>query len=143
MEMTNSGQIAERLFYFTSDGVEDLSKPDMSQIINAVKSLDGIDIDTVSVTLCNGDSMDIGGGKDDQYKCHARTCGSFYDMVNPDTLCDAKDTVMIMMNQEGNSFPRCCIVSREMVLLAIETFCSSGVLDSRLAWDNTLEYEPL
>gem|GEM_PF-5491417 len=87
--------------------------------------------------------MDIGGGKDNKYKCHARTNGGLYDLINPKIPCGMRDTVGIMMNQEGNSFPKCCIVSLDLVLMAIETFGSSGLMDPRLTWDNTLEYEPL
>ncbi len=53
------------------------------------------------------------------------------------------DTVGIQMNEETNTFPRCCIVPLDMVKIAVECFYVSGELDSRLNWDNTLVYEPL
>jgi hypothetical protein len=139
----SSGSLVLRLFHFSHDGVVDVERPPLEQVIDAVTALDGGEMDTVSVTLDNGDSMDVGGGKDDQYKCHARTRGSFYDLVNPLLPQDMGDTVMIMMNQEGNSFPRCCIVSREMVMVAIECFCTRGELASSLTWTDKLEFEPL
>jgi Immunity protein Imm1 len=141
MEMNNP--MIVRLFHFTHDGVVDIADPPLSKVIDAIRALNGVENDTLSVTLRNGDTMDVGGGKDDQYKCHARTRGSFYDLVNPLVPLDMTDTVTIMMNQEANSFPRCCIVSSEMVMVAIESFCTKGELSSNLTWDNTLDYEPL
>lgn len=134
---------AIRLFHFVGDGVVEIDDPPLSKVFDAIKALDGIEIDTVSVTLRNGDSMDVGGGKNDQYKCHARTKGSFYDLVNPQLPRDTTDTVAIMMAQEVSTYPRCCIVSCEMVLAAVECFCTRGELSLSLTWDNTLEYEPL
>ena len=87
--------------------------------------------------------MDIGGGANNRYKCHARTKGSFYDLVNPGVSRKSKHSVSIMMDQETNTFPACCIVTLEMVLLAVECFCTTGILSNELTWDNTLRYEPL
>jgi hypothetical protein len=143
MEMTNESPMIIRLFHFVHGGVVEIDDPPLAKVIDAIKALDGVDIDTVSVTLRNGDSMDVGGGKDGQYKCHARTKGSFYHLVDPRLPRDMNDTVTIMMDQETSYFPRCCIVSREMVMVAIECFCTSGELSPNLTWDNTLEFEPL
>lgn len=141
--MTNDICLAVRLFYFTAEKTMDVDNPAMSQILNAVVDLDGDDIDTVSVTLSNGASMDVGGGRGGKYKCHARTNGGFYDLIDPRIPYASHNPVPIMMNQEVNMFPACCIVSLDMVLMAIETFCLTGLMDSRLTWDDTLEYEPL
>jgi hypothetical protein len=135
--------LALRLFHFVEGGVAEIDDPSLCKVLDAIKALDGIDIDTASVTLRNGDSMDIGGGKDGQYKCHARTKNSFYDLVNPNCRRDVSDTVLIMMDNEVSRYPRCCIVSLDMVMVAVECFCTSGELSPSLAWDNTLEYEPL
>jgi hypothetical protein len=135
--------LASRLFYFVKDGVEEVDDPPLCKVVDAIKRLDGIDIDTVSVTLHNGDSMDIGGGKDNQYKCHARTKNSFYDLVNPNCQRDIRDTISIMMCNELSKYPKCCIVSFDMAMVAAECFCTSGELSPTLTWDNTLEYEPL
>jgi Immunity protein Imm1 len=141
--MSNESPMVIWLFHFADDAAAEIDDPTLSQVIEAVNALNGVDIDTVSVKLRNGDSMDVGGGKDDQYKCHARTMGSYYEMLNPQVPRDMSDTVTIMMDQEGCSYPRCCVVSREMVRTAVECFCKSGELNSTLTWDNTLEYEPL
>jgi hypothetical protein len=138
-----AGSLIIRLLHFTPDGVMDVEDPPLSRVIDAIKALDGVNIDTVSVTLRNGDSMDVGGGKDDQYKCHARTRGNFHHLINPPVPQDMTDTVVIMMDQEASSFPMCCIVSLEVVMVAIECFCTNGSLSSSLAWVTNLEFEPL
>ena len=111
--------------------------------MHAVGSLDGRDTDTVSLNLGNGDSMDIGGGADGMYKCHARTMSSFYDLLNPLVQQDMSDTMDVQMNDESNTFPRCTIVSLDMAKSAVECFCVNGDLHAQLHWDNSLEYEPL
>lgn len=132
-----------RLFYFTEDDVTEIEGPPLPKILDAVRSLDGIDIDTLSITLRSGDSMDVGGGKDNQYKCHARIRNDFYDLVNPDFSQELNEMVSIMMNEEVNTYPKYCIVTLDMVLQAIEYFSTYGQLSNDLTWDNTLDYEPL
>lgn len=141
--MSSKPSLVARLFYFVEGGIEEIDDPPLCKVVDAVKKLDGVDIDTVSVTLRNGDSMSIGGGKDNQYKCHARTKNDLYDMVNPSCQCDANDIVWIMMNNEANKFPRCCVVPLDSVIDAVECFCATGELSQSVSWDNTLEYEPL
>jgi hypothetical protein len=142
MEMSVRSNVI-RLFYFTQNGVADVEHPTFDEVVHAVVGLDGDKLDTVSVTLENGDSMDVGGGNGDQYKCHARVQGDFYDLVNPRIAQNMRDTVSIMMNQEGNLFPNCCIVSRDVVLAAIEVFCEKGELANSLTWTSELDYVPL
>jgi len=141
--MTTNNTHVTRLFYLAKDGAVYVDDPSLTEVLDALMALDGHDVDTLSITLSNGDSMDVGGGDHDQYKCHAITKGDFYDLVNPLIPKDMADAVDIQMNDETNTFPRCSIASLEMVKSAVECFCRNGGLSSQLNWDNTLEYEPL
>src|SRR5262245_49164475 len=100
------------LFYLTKDGAVHIDAPSLTDVINAAMTLDGRDVDTLSVTLSNGDSMDVGGGSNGQYKCHARVMDSFFDLVDPLASRDMLDRVDLHMNDEINTFPRCTIVSQ-------------------------------
>ena len=131
------------LFFLAEDGPVYIDDPSLATVLDALGSLDGHDTDTLSVTLSNGDSMDVGGGADDHYKCHARTKNSFYHLVDPMIPKDMNETVEIHMDDEISTFPRCSIVSLEIVKIAVECFCVNGELSSKLQWDNTLKYDPI
>jgi hypothetical protein len=132
-----------RLAFLTESGAQYVDNPSLARVLDVLASMDGEDSDTLSITLSNGDSMDVGGGANGMYKCHARTLSSFYDLLCPALQKDLSDTVDIQMDDEINSFPRCTVVSLDMVRIAVECFCVNGDLNASLLWDNTLDYEPL
>ena len=140
MKMTKTHVI--RMFYRKQDGV-DIDDPSLTEVMNAVMALDGHDSDSMSVTLGNGDSMDIGGGAANQYKCHARTKNSFFHLVDSAVPKEMANKVKIQMDEEITTYPDCCIVSLDMVKTAVEFFCVNGELSPDLSWDNTLAFEPL
>jgi hypothetical protein len=143
VDMTNTPTLVRRLFYFTTDEQIYIDDPPLNRVIEEIEALNGDDIDTVGIKLNTLNSMAVGGGKEGQYKCHATMKGVLYDLLDPQLPRQVNDKVEIMMDQEISSYPRCCIVSREMVMEAIKCFCTTGELSSNLTWDNTLEYEPL
>lgn len=141
--------LVSRLVHFVKGSAPDvpevkrINDPTLPTVLDAIKALDGMEIDTFSVILRNGDRLAVGGGKCDQYKCHATTNNSLYDLIAPNCPKDTKDTVSISMDNEESTYPRCCIVSLEMVMAAVQCFCTTGVLSPQFTWDSTLEYEPL
>lgn len=141
--MTHNDTHVKTLSYLTTDGAVYVDDPSLTQVFNALDIMDGQEIDTLSITLGNGDTLDVGGGNCDQYKCHARTKGNFYHLVNANIPRDMEDTMDIQMNEETNTFPICSIVSLQDVKTAIECFCLNGELSSAVSWNNTLEYDPL
>ncbi len=134
--------LVSQLFRLTKDGAEYLDDPSLSTVFQALSTLDGIDTDTASITLHNGDSMDVGGG-DGRYVCHARTNKRFLHLVNVNCELDATDLVTIMMSEEATTYPRSYIVPFEIVKVAVECFCSTGALSTELPWDDTLRFDPL
>ena len=143
MTNDNDAIFIDRLFYFTETDTEEIDNPSLSQITNAINLLDGVSIDTVSIGLSNGNSMDIGGGKDNQYICYIRTSSTLYNLIDPAISVDSNNVVMIMMNEEANSFPQCCVVNQEMVITAVHYFTRTGECHPDLHWDNALDFEPL
>ena len=130
------------MFYLTKDGGVDIDDPSLIEMMNAVMALEGHNSDLMSITLSNGDSMDIGGGAANQYKCHARTKKSFFHLVDPAIPKDVANKVKIEMGDDIATYPRCCIVSLDMVKTAVEHFCENGELSPDLSWENTLRFEP-
>ncbi len=143
MPMTDNHCIVTRLYYFEEDEAVDVDDPPLSEVLTALRTLDGMEFDTFMIMLINGDSMSVGGGKNDRYKCHARTKGSFFDLVNPTCPMDEDDTESIMMDQELTGYPKCLIVSFDMIINAVHCFATSGQLNPNLKWDDTFKYEPM
>ena len=144
--VTDSAHLASSLFHFVENGVANIDDPPLSVVKEAIRALDGDEINTVSIGLRNGDSMEIGGGKQGRYVCYTRIKKShpcyLYHLVNPDCPRDMKDLVHINMGDgESWTYPRCTIVSLETVLIAAECFCISGEMSPSLAWDNKLNFE--
>lgn len=130
------------LFRILEDGALETDNPPFSMVKDAINALDGNEINTVSLKLRNDDSMDIGGGKANQYKCHVRTKNGFYHLLNPNCQRDMNDTVPIVMGDgEEWNYPKCTIVSLETVMIAVECFCTTGELSPNLTWDKTLDFK--
>lgn len=140
--MTDKSCIVSVLFFFDEGEAVYVDNPALSTVLAALRTLDGNELDTFFIQLKNGDMLEVGGGDDDRYKCHATTSDNYFDLVKPSSPRDPSDTVMINMCQEGWHYPRCLIVSLEVVIEAIKYFATSGKLNPKLKWDNTLEYEP-
>lgn len=134
--------LVSRLFRLTDNGAEYDEEPALSTVLQALSALNGVDRDVISVTLHNGDSMDIGGG-DGRYVCHARTHNRFLHLLNPGCPLDETDLVSIMMCDETTTYPRCYIAPWELVRIAVECFCVTGTLSPTMTWDDTLTFDPL
>ena len=131
------------LFYLTDVEAVNVKDPTLAQVLDVLLAMDGQDADSMSVKLNTGDSMDVEGGLDGQYKCHARTRAGFFHLVNPSTPKDMSDMVYLQTGGEGTEFPRCCIISLSCARAAVECFCATGDLNPKLGWDNTLDFDPL
>jgi hypothetical protein len=123
-------------------GMLDVDNPSLENVLKVLDEMDGHEFDSVFIMLSNGDSMEAGGGSNNQYKCNARTDG-FYDLINPNIPKDMSDTMNLQVADEINTFPKCTIVTLKEVKNAFEYFYACGGLNPDLSWDNTLEYEPL
>ncbi len=141
--MSENYNLIDTLFCLLESGRLEINNPPLSRVMDAIRALNGVTVDTVGINLRYGDSMDIGGGKMDQYKCHVSTRNGIYDLINPNVPKDTNDCVPIMFNDEVHAYPRCTIVSFETVMIAVQCFCTSGELSPNLTWDSTLDYAPL
>jgi hypothetical protein len=127
------------------NGQQCVNNPALSEIVDVLMAMDGKERDSLFVAIRSGRAITVGGGTNDQFKCHVwsppRAGNEEYDLINPTVEKDMNDTVHIQMEREIATFPKCMMVRRDDVRQALESFCVDGILCDELVWNNTLQYD--